>query len=526
MKKLLTSVLGLLSVTATGLPLMAEEQAPRLVIGIHIDQLDENYLEWFMNGFEEDGFRKILQNGTHYTNMVHASARPDNAAACANFTTGTTPRQHGITASRWFDRNTGKMVSCILDTRYLGNYTNETVSPKNLQGSTLGDELKKASANEAKVFSIGINAEPAILLGGHSANGVFWLDDVSGKWCTSTYYNYLPWWLQTINDQENMGQMVEQASWTPLKPMENYRYMPHQQSPVLFKYLYNKADRSKFSQFKESPMMNSEVLRIATQTIEKEQLGRDEITDYLVVQLSANAKSENKQLSPIEIQDIYFRLDQELAKLLKATEKTVGNENIRLYLTGTGAPVLPAVDVPKEKAYTGDFYPDRCVSLLNLYLMAIYGNDQWVSAWSQQTIYLNRRRIEEKGINFDEISRKSAEFLAEFTGVNRVYPYAHLLLGTSDATLIAKGNAIFTERAADLYLDILGGWNVRESRVENDYQVGSGAFSTPFILYRPEQKAKTIESPVSAGDITASLSRIFRIRPPTSCQGTALPELK
>jgi len=523
MKKLLTSVLGLLSVTATGLPLQAEEHAPRLVIGIHIDQLDENYLEWFKNGFEEDGFRKVLQNGTHYTNMVYASSRPDNAAACASFSTGATPRQHGITATRWYDRNTGKWTSCILDPRFLGNYTQETVSPNNLQGSTLGDELKKASANEAKVFSIGIDAEEAILLGGHSANGVFWLDELSGKWCTSTYYNYLPGWLQSINDQEDMGLMVEQTSWTPLKPMDNYRFMPHQQSPVLFQHLYNKAGKNKFRQFKDSPMMNSEVLRIATQVLEKEQLGRDEVTDYLVVQLSADAKLENKQLSPIEIQDIYFRLDQEIAKLLKATDKAVGNENIRLYITGTGVPVLPAVDVPKEKAYTGDFYPDRCTSLLNLYLMAIYGNDQWVSAWDKQTIFLNRRRIEEKGINLEEISKKAAEFLAEFSGVNHVYPYTQLLFGTANSAL---SESISTDRAADFYLDIQGGWNVRERMAENDYQIGSGAFSTPFIYYKPDQKGQTLETPVSAGDINASLSRIFRIRPPTSCQGAALPELK
>ena len=526
MKKLLTSVLGLLSVAAAGLPLQAEELAPRLVIGIHIDQLDENYLEWFMNGFEEDGLRKVLQNGTHFANVVYPSARPDNAAACASFATGAAPRQNGITAASWYDRNTGKMVSCILDQRYLGNYTQETVSPKNLRGSTLGDELKKASANEAKVFSIGIDAEEAILLGGHSANGVYWLDDVSGKWCTSTYFNYLPGWLQNINDQENLGELVEQASWTPLKTMDNYRFMPHQQSPVLFKYLYNKAGRSKFSQFKESPMMNSEVLRIASQAIDKEQLGRDEITDYLVIQLSANAKSDNKQLSPIEIQDIYFRLDQEIAKLLKTTEKSIGNEHIRLYLTGTGAPVLPAVDIPKEKAYTGDFYPDRCTSLLNLYLMALYGNEQWVSAWDHQTIFLNRRKIEEKGISFDEFSKKATEFLSEFSGVSQVYPYAQLLLGSANSELSAKANAICTDRAADIYLDIMGGWNVRENAAENDYQVGSAAFNTPFIYYKPEQKGLTIETPVSTGDINASLSRIFRIRPPTSCQGHALPELK
>ncbi len=523
MKKLLTSFLGLLSVTATGLPLQAEEHAPRLVIGIHIDQLDENYLEWFMNGFEDDGFRKILQNGTHYTNMVYASTRPDNAAACASFTTGATPRHHGITAARWLDRNTGKWTSCILDPNYLGNYTQETVSPKNLLGSTLGDELKKASTNEAKVFSIGIDAEEAILLGGHSANGVFWLDDVSGKWSTSTYYNYLPPWLQTINDQEDMGLMVEKTSWTPIKPMDNYRFMPHQQSPVLFKYLYNKAGKNKFRQFKDSPMMNSEVLRIATQAIDKEQLGRDEITDYLVVQLSADAKLENKQLSPIEIQDIYFRLDQEIALLLKATDKAVGNENIRLYITGTGAPVLPAVEIPKEKAYTGDFYPDRCTSLLNLYLMVLYGNDQWVSNWDRQSIFLNRRKIEEKGINLEEISRKAAEFLAEFSGVSHVYPYTQLLFGTTNAAL---SESISTERAADFYLEIQGGWNIRESSAEKDYQIGSAAFSTPFIYYRPEQKAQIFETPVSVGDINASLSRIFRIRPPTSCQGTPLPELK
>jgi len=523
MKKLLTSVLGLLSVTATGLPLQAEEHAPRLVIGIHIDQLDQNYLEWFMNGFEDDGFRKILQNGTRYTNMVYASTRPDNAAACASFQTGSTPRQHGITAARWYDRNTGKCTSCILDPKYLGNYTQETVSPKNLQGSTLGDELKKASANEAKVFSIGIDAEEAILLGGHSANGVYWMDDVTGKWCTSTYYNYLPWWLQSINDNENSSLMVEQTSWKPLKPMDNYRFMPHQQSPVLFENLYNKAGKNKFRQFKDSPMMNSEVLRIATQAIDKEQLGRDEITDYLVVQLSADAKLENKQLSPIEIQDIYFRLDQEIAKLLKTTDKSIGNENIRLYITGTGAPVLPAMDVPKEKAYTGDFFPDRCTSLLNLYLMAIYGNDQWVSAWDKQSIFLNRRKIEEKGINFEEISKKAAEFLAEFSGVSHVYPYTQLLFGSANSAL---SESICIDRAADFYVSIQGGWNVRDVSSDKDYQIGSGSFSTPFLYYRPEQKGQIIETPVSVGDINASLSRVFRIRPPTSCQGAALPELK
>jgi hypothetical protein len=212
--------------------------------------------------------------------------------------------------------------------------------------------------------------------------------------------------------------------------------------------------------------------------------------------------------------------------LLKTTDKAVGLENIRLYLTGTGAPVLPAVDVPKSKAYTGDFYPDRCTSLLNLYLMAIYGNEQWVRTWDRQSIYLNHRKIEEKGLSLDEMTRKASEFLAEFSGVSQVYPYSSLLLGSVHGELAPRINAISTDRAADIYLDILGGWNVRESSAENDYQVVSTDFRTPFIYYKPEQKGQTIETPVSVGDINASLSRIFRIRPPTACQGHVLPDLK
>jgi hypothetical protein len=527
MNKFLSSFIGLLTVTASGLPLQAAETAPKLVIGIHIDQLNEDYLEWFINGFGEEGFKKVLQSSTHYKNMVYAFPKPDNASACASFMTGSSPRQHGIIAKQWYERASDKVVSCIFDPEYLGNYTKETVSPKNLLSSTLGDELKQATDGEAKVFSVGISAEETVLLGGHSANGVFWLDETTGKWCTSTYYNYMPSWLQNINDSQDMGQLVNQTIWTPLKPLEYYRFMPYQKSPTLFQYLYNKFGNNKFRMFKESPMINAEVGKIAAEAIEKEQLGRDDVTDYLVLELSAESKLENnKVVSGLEIQDIYFRLDQEIGKLLALVDRQVGLSNVRLYITGTGAPTLPAVDIPKEKAYNGDFYPDRCTSLLNLYLMAIYGNEHWVSGWSNQQVFLNRKLIEEKKLNYDEISLKAAEFLAEFSGIQSVLRYQQLLLGGASASMEEKANAIHPQHSGDLYLEIQGGWNVRETNSDNDYQVRAGSFSTPFIFFKPDQKGETLAQPVSAGDITASLSKVFRIRPPNACQGHALPELK
>jgi len=526
MHKFLSSLLGLLTATASGLSIQAADTAPKLVIGLHIDQLKGEYLEWFMNGFGENGFKKMIQSGTSCKTVLYDYPKPDEASACASFVTGSTPREHGIISRKWYDRSTGKIVSCVYDPEYLGNYTQETVSPKNLHVSTLGDELKASTDGRGKVFSVGISAEEAILLGGHSADGVYWIDETNGKWCTSTYYNYMPTWLQSINDRNDVSQLVSQTSWQPLRPLSNYHYMPYQESPTLFQYLLNKYGKDNIRMYKETPLVNTEVRKLAVETIEKEKLGKDDITDYLVLEMTASSKMEStKTISALEIQDIYFRLDQEIDSLLTRVDKQVGLNNTLIYLVGSGSTVYPVVDISKEKPYGGDFYPERCSSLLNLYLMAIYGNEKWVKTWHNQQIFLNRKLIDEKGINYEEISLKAAEFLTEFSGVQSVIRYKQFLLGEFNTSLNNYANSVYPEHSGDLFLEIESGWNIREDGSSKEHQVRSEAFSTPFLLFGVNAPAQIINTPVHVGDITRTLSKVFRIRPPNACQGHIIPEL-
>lgn len=526
MHKFLSSVIGILTATASGLTLQASDTAPKLVIGIHIDQLKEEYLEWFMNGFGDNGFRKVLQSGTLCKTMLYDYPKPDAASACASFITGCSPRQHGIVSGHWYDRNTGSITSCVYDPEYLGNYTQETVSPKNLLCSTLGDELKTASDGEGKVFSVGLSAEESILLGGHAADGVFWIDENSGKWCTSTYYNYMPGWVQGINDQRDMSQLVEQTTWQPLLPLNYYHYMPYQKSPTLFQYLLSRYGKDKFRMYKETPMVNTEVCKMAVKAIENEKLGNDDITDFLVLQMTASSRLEgSKTISALEIQDIYFRLDQQIDTLLSTIDKKVGLENALIYIVGSGVPVYPATEIAKEKSYGGDFYPERCTSLLNLYLMAIYGNEKWVSGWHDQQIFLNRKLIQDKGINYDEFSLKAAEFLTEFSGIQSVIRYKQFLLGEFNTSLNETANGVYPKHSGDLFLEIKSGWNIREDGATKDHQVRSEAYSTPFIIYGADIAAQKIIRPVYSQDVITTLSKVFRIRPPNACKGHILPEL-
>lgn len=524
MNKFFKSFLGLLTATASGLTMSAQDQAPRLVVGLHIDQLNANYLEWFKNGYGDNGFQELIKHGIQINHVVHATEKPDGATASANFATGSIPRAHGITGTSWYDPLTSKQISCILDPSFLGNYTASTYSPAKLQGSTLADELKEASNSEAKVYAIGIDPAQTMLLAGHQADGVFWGDDETEKWCTSTYYSPMPKWLENLNDQSTIQNQLGERTWTPLKALSYYENMPHKPNPTFFEYQFNQVETSKFKAFKKSPLMNAAILKMANELILRENLGKDNITDYLVLQLSAAPKlGETK--SGMEIQDLYYRLDDALSTLLQAISQASDGQYC-IYLTGSGATSDPISNEPKTKTNFGDFYPQRCTSLLNLYLMALYGNEQWVTNWDKQQVYLNRQKIEQNGLNPSEFRKKAAAFLSEFSGVSSVLTYDQLLLETTNDLTRPKANAIFPERAADLFVELLGGWNVKESADQNDYRVNNASFSVPFLFYRPGQTAEKVVAPVQMENLTASLATIFRIRPPNNCRGMSLPFLK
>ena len=74
-----------------------------------------------------------------------------------------------------------------------------------------------------------------------------------------------------------------------------------------------------------------------------------------------------------EIQDTYYQLDQDIEKLLDTIDKKVGLANTLVVFTGSGY-------YKSEESYPdglmvngGEFHPKRCLALLNMYLMAIYG---------------------------------------------------------------------------------------------------------------------------------------------------------
>lgn len=521
MKKeiLLTSLLAL---TLCNLQAQTLPAAPKLVVALTIDQLRTDYMENFAPLYGERGFKRLLREGRVYMQTDYPFARPDRASAIATLVTGCTPATHGIVAENWLDRSTLRPVNCVDDPAFMGNYTDESSSASQLLASTVADELRIATRGKALVYSIAPFRDAAILNAGHSANGAFWINEKNGKWCGTTYYNEFPWWLSQYNDRHSVDFRIKDLVWTPAFPVESYRYLPEWRD-MAFRYKFDSERNNKYRRLITSPFANDEVNLLVETLMAKSTLGQDQTTDLLALTYYAgNYNHQSCAEGAMEIQDTYVRLDRCLAQLLDLIDRKVGLANCLVCIASTGYADGESPDASLYRIPTGEFHLERCATLLNMYLMATYGEGQYVEAYYNNQIYLNDKLIEKKQLNLKEIEQRSEEFLVQFSGVDNAYAGHRLLLGPWSPRLERIGNAFHRKRSGNVTLSLLPGW-VNAAQGQGSQRANRTAhIPAPFILMGCGIKPQTLSTPVAADCIAPTLTRIIRIRAPNASRQAAL----
>lgn len=524
--RLLTSLLTAL--TLTSLQAQTIPVAPKLVLGITIDQLRSDYMEAFSALYGEKGFRRLLKEGRIYCSANYNFSPTDRASAVASIYTGTTPYNHGIIGGEWMDRNTLQMVQCVDDKAFMGVYTAENTSPKNLLVSTISDELKVATLGKAVVYAIAPFRDAAVFSAGHAADGAFWLNDDTGKWAGSTFYGNFPTWVIAYNDRNGLDTRIQDLVWEPYHASGAYTYFSALNSDG-FKHRFTDTYR-KYRNFKTSGLVNDEVNRLATTCLRNTAIGTDNITDFLAVTYYAgNFEHKSAFEYPIEIQDTYARLDRHIEELLEAAEKKVGIQNLLVFITSTGYADAEVSDyLSKYRIPTGEFYMDRCTALLNMFLMATYGQGQYVEAYNGLHIYLDQKLIEKKQLNLVQVMAKAAEFLAQFSGVKSVYTSQDLRLNAYTPEAMRMRNAYNGKCSGDIILDVAPGWKLMNEDVTKDHPyriVRDSYLEFPLIFWGAGTKPELIHTPATVDCIAPTLAHFMRIRAPNACSVAPLTDL-
>ena len=490
-------------------------EVPKVVVSIVVDQLRSDYLEKYAHLYGEDGFKKLFAEGRVYTNGYFSHATPDRSSGTASVYTGTTPYYHGVTGNRFMQRKNLRVVGVVDDAAHVGINTFESASPANLLVTTLADELKIATKGHAYVCSVAPERDMAVLAGGHAPNAVLWLSDDQGMWASSAYYNGVPAWVNTYNRRAGTRFDWSEVAWEPYYATGVYSYSVYDGIPNEFRYTFRKGDAEAVHRYKTSACINDEVTMLAKTCVASAMFGRNKTTDMLCVGYYAgNYEHASESERPIELQDIYCRLDRNITELIRAVEEKVGKGNALFVITSTG---YADAHRPDSKLFTlpaGELKMERCCALLNIYLGALYGKDNYVEGSYLNGIYLNHALVEKRQLKMGELLDRCTEFLSQVSGVKRVHTSLDLLSGTADAEVRGSYHA---DRSGDIILEVAPGWTLVDDRWSERLYYIRTRVPVPIIFYGAGFEPQCNRAPVAVENIAPTIAHILRISAPNAC---------
>ncbi len=502
----------------------SDNAVPRLVVGITIDHLRTDFLNAFSPLYGTNGFNKLLKEGQVYSNVQYPYVGIDRASAIATIATGSTPYNHGIIAEEWLDRSSLTEKFCVDDQNFQGVETQDCSSAKNLLVSTIGDELKVATAGQCLVYSVAPTREAAILAAGHSANWAIWIDSETGKWAGTSYYGETPSWMKYLQTT-NVTSVIEDLTWEPLNNyIGTYNYYLTSVQKT-FKHKFNESDRkSNIETYKLSPLVNEEITKAASVLLSSGNAGLDLVTDYMsVCYYAGNFDGLPLSETTTELQDTYARLDREIEKLLKEIDKFVGLDKVLIYVTSTGYenykedPSISQFRIP-----TGNFSINRCAALLNMYLSALYGKGQYVEGHFGSQIYLDHKLIEQKQLHLNEVLANCEDFLFQFEGVRDVYTAHRLTQGAWTPGISSIRNGYNSKCSGDITIQPSSGWNLVDEDRRSSKMQRESFFEFPLIFFGHKITAEKIQTPVTVDCIAPTIAHHIRIRAPNACNTAPL----
>lgn len=523
------------------LPLYSQNNKPRLVVGIVVDQMRFDYIYKYWDNFGEYGFKKLVNQGYQCKNLQYNYIPTYTAPGHASIYTGTTPARHGIIGNDWYERSIYSSVYCTADSTVesVGGPEDPIgrMSPRRMLGTTVGDELRVHTKLRSKVIGIALKDRSSILPAGHIANAAYWFDYKSGNWITSTFYmDKLPDWVESFNRKQLGAKYLEQV-WEPVLPVERYTSSLPDRNPyetpfkgtqqVTFPYDLKKlmAENGGQKLIRYTPFGNSFTVDMALAALEGEDLGSDNITDLLCISFSStDFVGHAFGTEAMELEDVYIRLDRELERLLNALEKRVGRENLLVFLTADhGGATVPAY-LMDLKVPGGYFNGPALRDSVKSWLGSWNKPESWLLRWTNQQIYLDEEAIIAAGENPADIEERLASKLLGFPGVMSVYTADQLR-----SREFTRGNPALAQRgynhkrSGHIMIQFEPNWLIHSKTGTTHGSSYSYDTRVPMLWYGWKIAKGETAHPYYIEDIAPTVSWLLNIPFPNATSGNPIP---
>lgn len=534
---------------------------PKLILQVTVDQLRGDLPTRYYDRLGEGGFKYLWEQGVVYANAFHQHANTETIVGHTTLATGAQPAVHGMVGNLWLDRATGRTTYNIEDPDYtllsVGADVNakteidptqraaktEGRSPKAILVTTFGDELKVNSNGKAKVFGVSIKDRGAVAMAGHTGKA-FWFSKAKGEFVTSNYYyDQYPKWVEEWNAKK-IPQSYGNKSWSLLQDQPRYlfgdsddrawetdlagfgRTFPHPYGPSDGKYYT--------TLLTTSPAGDEITLNFAKKLLVAEQLGKDDVTDYLSVSFSSTDYVGHLfGPSSLESEDNILRLDRRLAELFAAVDKQVGlNNTLIVFSADHGGPETPgylnAMNISAGYVDPSSWSKDEAIVRLKKQFN-IHG--KLIEKYEHPYLYFSKSVMANKEIDRQALEAALVKELVALPGVSMAVSSTALQRGNLPETPIyeAVRNNFYAKRSGDIYIVFEPNWFINDF----DSLVVASTHGSPwrYDSYVPMVFAgagidpEWVTRQVHTVDIASTLSAFLGIKPPSGAFGQVLDEV-
>lgn len=526
-----------------------QSEAPKLVVGIVVDQMCYEYLYRYEERYGKKGLKLLMDKGTNCRNVDYNYVPTYTGPGHASIYTGTTPSNHGIVANDWWDRDLKRSINCVEDTTQttVGSASDAGLcSPKNLKANTITDQLK-LTYPDSKVISMSIKNRGAILPGGHLSDGSYWYDFSNGNFITSTYFKQeLPDWVKAFN-AEKQAEKYMSGTWNTLYPIETYtasgpdnspyeHLLPGKTTPT-FPYDLSAmvaSDESVTASllFPYTPYANTFLTDFALAGMRNEGLGQDDQTDMLCISYSTpDMIGHGFGPYSVEIEDVYLRLDQEIERLISTLNKEIGKGDYVLFLTADHAVVPVPQMLIDHNLPGGYFFQDTNFVMLGNALEEQYGQN-FVDDYDNLNIYLDHDSIEISGYDYNDVLNFVLNRVRKWDGVKRAFTGDQLYYANvDDPWFNMVRNGYHHAESGDIIITLEPGYLPKSKDNEGSRKGTShgSAYSydthVPLLWYGADVPKQEVFRPIEITDITATLAHIMYLQQVNALTGKPILEL-
>lgn len=535
-------------------------ERPRLVLQITVDQLRGDLPTRYYERLGEGGFRYLWEHGVVYRNAHHAHANTETIVGHATLATGAHPSGHGMIGNLWFDREKGFTTYNVEDDRYrlltAGADVDEDAeidptqraarsegrSPAAILVTTFADELRSSNSGQSKVIGVSVKDRGAISMAGHSGTA-YWFSKSSGGFVTSTYYlDSYPDWVQAINDTQPAAQFANTA-WQLLHEQDSYMFGDSDdrdwETDVAgfgrtFPHSFGDGSSPYFTTWLTlSPAGDELVLDFAKQALVAEQLGEDDVTDYLSISFSSTDYVGHVfGPSSLEAEDNILRLDATLAELFAFIDDEVGLDKTLIVLSADhGAPDTPgylnSLSIPA--GYVDPESWDRETAISRIKSRFDIKGDL-IEAYDHPYLYFSADIKNDTRIDQSELEAAVVAKLMKFPGVSLAVSSSALRRGglPDNELYRAVVRNFHPKRSGDVFLVFEPNWFINDF----DGLVVASTHGSPWnydtyvpIVFAGHGLApQSIDRRVHTVDIAATLSSYLGIKAPSGSVGKPLKE--